>query len=389
MVQSGVPVSVQIAALDAYGNLVRGYTGTATITAANATLSSSTVSFVNGVATIQATFATPGTQSITVKDSSGVVPTAIATTDVVASLNPGPNPSPTPTPTPTPAPTSSQAAISTNWSGYAAETSLRSPQSVSVTAVSGTWTVPAVTGSGTAYSAVWVGIDGYQSSSVEQIGTESDIVNGQPEYSVWYEMYPLGSVAITGMTVAPGDSITASVVYVNSGFQLTITDNTQSTAQSKDSFTIFQTAPRAQRSSAEWIVEAPSSNYGVLPLANFSSVAFSAATATIDGVTGPIDSSSWQSTAINMVTSRGALTAATSALADAGAASGFTVSYQSSGGSSSSAFPGWGSSGSGWRGPNALAQYASNTNSGGSPLVSDNPHVARDRLFASLDFFGS
>ena len=85
--------------------------------------------------------------------------------------------------------------------------------------------MPAVTGKGTAYSSVWVGIDGYTSSTVEQIGTESDIVNGVPEYSVWYETYPQGSVDITTMKVSPGDSVSASVQYVIGGiFQLTITD---------------------------------------------------------------------------------------------------------------------------------------------------------------------
>ena len=39
----------------------------------------------------------------------------------------------------------------------------------------------------------------------------------------------------------------------------------------------------------KWIVEAPSSNSGVLPLANFSSVTFTSAAATINGVTGPVD----------------------------------------------------------------------------------------------------
>ena len=66
-------------------------------------------------------------------------------------------------------------------------------------------------GSGTTYCAVWVGIDGYSSSTVEQIGTESDVVNGTPTYSVWYEMYPKGSMDVP-LAVSAGDSISASVV---------------------------------------------------------------------------------------------------------------------------------------------------------------------------------
>ena len=133
--------------------------------------------------------------------------------------------------------------------------------------MSGTWTVPKVTASSTssrttAYSSVWVGIDGYSSKTVEQLGTDSDIQNGQPRYYAWYEIYPNYSITIPGMTIQPGDSITASVQYVASGaqagqFMLTITDS----SRPNDSFTTYQGMPSgsaAPRSSAEWIVEAPS-----------------------------------------------------------------------------------------------------------------------------------
>lgn len=69
---------------------------------------------------------------------------------------------------------------STNWSGYAVETNLGSPQSNVVTDVKGTWVVPTVSGTGTSYCAVWVGIDGYGSPSVEQIGTDSDLSSPRP-----------------------------------------------------------------------------------------------------------------------------------------------------------------------------------------------------------------
>ena len=115
---------------------------------------------------------------------------------------------------------------STNWSGYAAETNLNAPASGSVSAVTGTWTVPTVTGSGTAYSSVWVGIDGYSSSTVEQLGTEQDVVNGQAQYYAWYEMYPSNSVNITTLTVQPGNTISASVTYASGKFALQLTDTT-------------------------------------------------------------------------------------------------------------------------------------------------------------------
>ena len=228
---------------------------------------------------------------------------------------------------------------SSNWSGYAAATSLTNPKADSVTAVSGTWTQPTATASGntTAYCSVWVGIDGYSSNSVEQIGTDSDIVNGKATYYAWYEMYPADAVNITSMTISAGNSITASVQYLTSGahsgqFELTITD----TSRTGDSFTIYETDAQAQRSSAEWVVEAPSSGYGVLPLANFGSVTITNASATINGKTGAIDSSNWQETAITMAGGSG-VEASVSTLTDSGGTSSFTDTYESSGGASRNA----------------------------------------------------
>src|SRR5690348_12679669 len=59
--------------------------------------------------------------------------------------------------------------VSTNWSGYAAQTNLTSPLSNAVTDVKGSWTVPTLSCTGTnTYSSVWVGIDGYSDNTVEQ-----------------------------------------------------------------------------------------------------------------------------------------------------------------------------------------------------------------------------
>ncbi len=107
--------------------------------------------------------------------------------------------------------------------------------------VTGSWVVPKVSGSGNTYSALWVGIDGNTSSTVEQIGTSQDVSNGVPSYSAWWEMYPNGMTNITRTTtatgvttktpfnVAPGDTITASVQYVTSSnsFVLTLTDGSE------------------------------------------------------------------------------------------------------------------------------------------------------------------
>jgi len=216
---------------------------------------------------------------------------------------------------------------STNWSGYAVSTSAGT-----VSKVAGSWVVPAVSNNVSGYSSAWVGIDGFNSSTVEQTGTDSDYVNGQAQYYAWYEMYPAGFVKLS-LAISPGDTISASVTTTSpSQFVLSITDVTTGS-----SFSTTQTSSQAQRSSAEWILEAPSSVAGVLPLANFGTINFSGANATVNGTSGPADNSWSGSTLyqIDMVGRHGALKATTSALTDSGnpPTSSFSVTWVSSGSS--------------------------------------------------------
>ncbi len=141
-----------------------------------------------------------------------------------------------------------------------------------------------------------------------------------PTYYAWYEMYPNASFNVASITVKKGDTISASVTYASSNkFVLSLTDGAQS-------FSITQTLAGAQRSSAEWVAEAPSSGNGVLPLSDFTAVNFSRASATINGVTGPIDN--WANASINMVAGRSnSVIASTGPLNDAAGASSFTVTY--------------------------------------------------------------
>ncbi len=154
-------------------------------------------------------------------------------------------------------------ATSTNWSGYAATTG-------TYTSVSASWTEPTGTCSGSAkYSSFWVGLDGYNSSSVEQTGSEVDCSGSRAQYYAWYEMYPAASVSYSN-TVRPGDHFNASVTYTGSNhFSLVIADTTQGW-----SHTHTGTLANAPRSSAEVIVEAPccTSSGGILPLADFNTV---------------------------------------------------------------------------------------------------------------------
>ena len=210
---------------------------------------------------------------------------------------------------------------SRNWSGYAIETNLTSPQNNVVTDVKGTWVVTTVSASPVnAYSASWIGIDGYSSGTVEQLGTESDWVNGHAVYSAWYEMYPKKSMNITTLAVKPGDVMTAEVAYTTkSGFTLTMTDTT-----THKTFTTTQKPGSAKRSSAEWIVEAPWSG-GTLPLANFGVIPFTNCSATVNGHPGPINDPAWQSDPLTMVGATGTTLASPSPLSSGGSAFSMTL----------------------------------------------------------------
>lgn len=65
---------------------------------------------------------------------------------------------------------------SSNWAGYAT-----TGASGSLTSVSASWTqATANCVAGSQYGAFWVGLDGYASKTVEQIGTEADCTGPNP-----------------------------------------------------------------------------------------------------------------------------------------------------------------------------------------------------------------
>ncbi len=158
---------------------------------------------------------------------------------------------------------------------------------------------------------------------MEQLGTDAQVVNGKTTYYAWYEMYPAGVVMINSITVNPGDTITASVSYSKGVFTLSLTDGSQPV------FSINKSDPSAARSSAEWIEEAPSSGSGVIPLADFGTVSFSNASATVGGQTAAINGFTDKTYQVDMITQADVLKATTSSLNSSG--TGFTVTWDSSG----------------------------------------------------------
>ncbi len=181
-----------------------------------------------------------------------------------------------------------------NWSGYVA-------LGGTFGAVSGSWDVPSVAcpAGTTTYSSQWIGIDGYQSDTVEQDGTLSACISGTPHYGVWYEMYgdeavdegaevPLPS---SSYPVSAGDAMTASVSIVGSTWTLAIADTTAGWSYSVE---IASPSPAPNRSSAEWILERPEVGSSLAALSDFASASFTGANASDKATSGPISAFSYR-----------------------------------------------------------------------------------------------
>lgn len=184
---------------------------------------------------------------------------------------------------------------STNWSGYAATSS-----GGTYSKVSSKWKEPPVNcSSGDGIAVFWVGIDGYTSGTVEQDGTLAQCSGGSASYATWWEMYPSNSVQIVGTSVQPGDKIMSSVVRSGSSYTLKVVDKTHSA----NSFSLVQSCPSCQNSSAESIAERPSGGGGLFPLPNYGTITFAKDKATSSSASGSI--SQFPNDAITMINNSG------------------------------------------------------------------------------------
>ncbi|MCA1842767.1 MAG: hypothetical protein LC792_06160 [Actinobacteria bacterium] len=202
------------------------------------------------------------------------------------------------------------AAVTSNWSGYAA-TGRR------FSSVSASWRqpdVPCAPGESST-AGFWVGLDGVASPTVEQIGTFIRCIDGARLSVGFFEAYPKLPGAIP-QTVAPGDVVSASVSSAGRRrFNLAMTDETAGWT-----FTMPVRVAKAQQSSAEIIAEAALDvGTGALaPLTNFGVVGFDQAT--VDGV--PLPSAAPD--AVLMAAADGTLKAEPSALSPDGS---FSVTW--------------------------------------------------------------
>jgi Peptidase A4 family len=169
-----------------------------------------------------------------------------------------------------------------NWSGYA-DTATKAQ---TFTKVSGSWTVPSVTcGAEDQITSDWVGLDGFNSSTVEQLGTISWCYRGKPVYYTWYEIYPNGAHQ-QSTALKPGDKVTASVTRTGTSYAFKLTDST--TSGNNISVTKTCALATCKDTSAEWISERPSFSTGIAPQAHYNAFKITNGSQTSSGHTGSI-----------------------------------------------------------------------------------------------------
>jgi len=168
---------------------------------------------------------------------------------------------------------------SANWAGYAVSGG-------PFTSVSATWRVPDVRPGThpTEVAAMWVGLDGRGTATLEQIGTVSGMLGGTRYYSAWFEMVPAPPVYLT-MDLKPGDRVAASVRSTGNGFyELSVVNRTNG-----ERYRTLQHSNGGEPVTAEVVVEAPGTIGGFAPLPDFGTTGFR--DATVNGL--PIGTFRW------------------------------------------------------------------------------------------------
>ncbi len=193
--------------------------------------------------------------------------------------------------------------LSPNWAGYIVvkKDSNNQIEEKTVKYVEGTWEVPEVDCSSisTGYVYIWVGIDGYSSSSntIEQIGTAARCNGGNPSYFAFWEMYPRPVNQISNFQISPGDEVYAKVEFIGkNNFNLSITN-----LDTGKTFSVVKKMKGTKRSSAEWIVEDPLGIASPGNFPEFDEVTFTNTKAKMKNVQGKtISNPNWVSYEIDM-----------------------------------------------------------------------------------------
>ena len=151
---------------------------------------------------------------------------------------------------------------STNWSGYAAD-------GTTFSTVSSSWVEPSVSCNSRGIVAFWIGLDGFNSPTVEQDGTGVDCSSGSPQQFAWWETFPANSIQEYPDPVRAGDSLSSTITAQGGGrYNYSLTDSSEGWTEQQ------VVSANGTNASAEIIAEAVTSGSSVTPLPNFGSISF-------------------------------------------------------------------------------------------------------------------
>ncbi|KAJ3818450.1 aspergillopepsin-2 heavy chain [Lentinula raphanica] len=181
---------------------------------------------------------------------------------------------------------------SENWAGVFFE----SPPSDGDTysSVSGTFTVPSISGSSDGAASAWVGIDGVTyTDAILQAGVDFTIEDGSVSFDAWYEWYPDSAYDFTDFDISAGDSITVSVEATSDSEGTITLENTTTGKSVTQTLSAPDSSATIGGQNVEWIVEDFEENGSLVTLCDFGTITFtdasaSAGSSTVDLTDGDV-----------------------------------------------------------------------------------------------------
>ncbi|PWI58409.1 G1 family glutamic endopeptidase [Sulfoacidibacillus thermotolerans] len=178
------------------------------------------------------------------------------------------------------------AGTSQNWAGYVVQPSSLANGESSVT---GSWTVPAISGNPNGNDAQWIGLGGVSSHDLLQMGTVEQMQNGQQTSYVFWEKLP--HAADEMLPISPGDQISAKIIPIGSNtWRLTAIVTPRQGQPYAKSIVVSLSSSYVSgiETSAEWISEDPSNqNHNLLPLGNMGTITYRNATVNGQPIASP------------------------------------------------------------------------------------------------------
>jgi len=159
------------------------------------------------------------------------------------------------------------------------------PPSGLFTYVGALWVVPSATAADANHGLLsWVGIDGWGTNAVLQIGTWHRLAGDPPALTVygWCEWFPAPSVVVSNFPVSPGDALAAFISATSATEGLVTLHNFNTNVHFSQALTP-PAGDQFEGKTAEWIVEKPG---GTTPIANFGETAMVLAAATYSDAIG-------------------------------------------------------------------------------------------------------